>query len=141
MKVVCFLAIAFSTLCAAQKTVTYIDAFEPFRGPQAYEDRASGTIFYVESDGRHVAAISRDGRLLWVRDPFGDAHLSFYRTETPQIVYIGHGQLAGIQHVFGGAAALQKKWKEDGTVAIRFNSSQFGDINMRTGEFVMLGQD
>lgn len=60
-----------------------------FPGPQVFKDPTSGTLLYVETDGRHVAAISGDGKLLWNRDPFKDARLPFYRTEKPQIVYIG----------------------------------------------------
>ena len=74
----------------AQETTTYIGHYlEPFPGPQVYKDPNSGTLFYVETDGRHVAAISGKGKLLWSKDPFKDAHLPFYRTEKPQIVYIG----------------------------------------------------
>jgi hypothetical protein len=54
-----------------------------FPGPQVYQDPASGTTLYVESDGRHVVAISKEGKLLWVRDIFKDAKLEFYRTYTP----------------------------------------------------------
>ena len=77
-------------LSTAQETTTYIGHYlEPFPGPQVYKDPNSGTLFYVETDGRHVAAISGKGKLLWSKDPFKDAHLPFYRTEKPQIVYIG----------------------------------------------------
>ena len=58
--------------------------FAPFKGPQTYQDPRTGIILYLESDGRHIAAISRDGKLLWARDPFADSHLPFYRTNKPQ---------------------------------------------------------
>ena len=73
-----------------QDATTYIGHNrEAFPGPQVYKDPGSGTLFYVETDGRHVAAISGEGKLLWSKDPFKDGHLPFYRTEKPQIVYIG----------------------------------------------------
>jgi hypothetical protein len=85
----------------------------------------------VESDGLHVAAISKEGKILWVRDPFHDAKLSDYRTHHPQIVFVGKGS-----------------WWANGTqrtdvpaILIRFNSSQFGAMRMSDGEFQPGGQD
>jgi hypothetical protein len=86
------LVILLFLLClgTAQETTTYIGHYlEPFPGPQVYKDPNSGTLFYVETDGRHLAAVSDKGKLLWTKDPFKDAHLPFYRTEKPQIVFIG----------------------------------------------------
>jgi len=119
-------------ISAAQESTTYVDVYlRPFPGPQVYKDPNSGTLLYVETDGRHVAAISGDGKLLWNRDPFKDGHLSFYRTEKPQIVYIGPVKKSA--HLDGG--------KPDEFVGIRFNSSQFGLLRISSGEFQGLGQD
>jgi hypothetical protein len=119
-------------LGAAQQTTAYIAHYlEPFQGPQVYKDPNSGTLFYVETDGRHVAAISGEGNLLWSKDPFKDAHLPFYRTKKPKIVYIGP----------------PPKWvhpagKEPNQfVSIAFNSSQAGLLRISTGYFEFLGQD
>jgi hypothetical protein len=124
MRVVCWLLVFFSMLCvgAAQERA--------FLGPRVYKDPASGTLLYLETDGRHVAAISVDGKLLWIRDPFKDAHMPFYRTKTPKIVYIGpipKEDTVSVPH--------------DGFVAIRFNSSQFGYLSISSGEFRDGGQD
>ena len=45
---------------------------EPFAANQPYvfKDPRSGLMLYVESDNRHMAAITRDGRLLWHRNLF-----------------------------------------------------------------------
>jgi len=119
-------------LGSAQKSYTYIThSLEPFPGPQAYRAVKSGTTLYVESDGRHVAAISSDGKLLWNRDPFADAHLEFYRTKIPQIIYIG---------------PIMKWEKKEGLdsekfVQIVFTSSQFGVLQISDGTFQFRGQD
>ncbi|HKF49281.1 MAG TPA: hypothetical protein VKB38_18115 [Terracidiphilus sp.] len=91
----------------------------------------TGTILYVESDGRHVAAISSKGEVLWNRDPFADAHLELYRTDTPQIVFIG-APLKWMKSYEVG---------EGGFVTITYNSSQFGLLNIANGDFRGLGQD
>jgi hypothetical protein len=117
---------------ASQETTTYIGHYlEPFPGPQIYKDPKGGTLFYVETDGRHVAAISDNGKLLWSKDPFKDAHLPFYRTEKPQIVYIGPAP-KGV-HPPGHDS--------NEFVSIAFNSSQFGLLRMSNGDFEFLGQD
>jgi hypothetical protein len=107
----------------------YVNAFHAFRGPQAYKDVESGITFYVESDGRHIAAISSTGTVLWARDPFVDAHLEPYRTEKPQIVVIG-APLEWMTRPYSGKFIL-----------VGFNSSQTGIMDMKTGEFHFVGQD
>jgi hypothetical protein len=92
----------------------------PIAIPYTYKDADSGIIFYVESDGRHVTAISPEGKILWTRDPFADAHLPFYRTQTPRIVQIGRNG----------------SW----LLFIKFNSSQCGSIDVKTGHFTFTGQ-
>ena len=92
MKAAFLLAIVFSVQFlspAQEKTKRVLRYSEPFPGPQAYRDLKSGTLFYVETDGRHLEAISNGGKLLWVREPHEDAHVEYYRTDKPQIVYIG----------------------------------------------------
>jgi hypothetical protein len=92
----------------------------PISLPYAYKDTETGTVFYVESDGRHVSAISPEGKILWSRDPFADTHLPFHRTDTPPtIVFIG---------------------RERGSIAIKFSSSLFGNLEVKTGDFTHWGQ-
>jgi hypothetical protein len=113
------------------KTITFVDGWHDFPGPQMYRDAHSATLYYVESDGRHVAAISRDGKLLWVRDPFMDAHLESYRTDNPQIISIGEATW------WGEGPPSQFR----GSVIITYNSSQFGALNRSNGDFQFLGQN
>lgn len=99
-------------------------------GAQTYKDTHSGIIFYVESDARHVSAISRTGQLLWTRDPFSDAHLKLYRTKHPQIAHIGPGP--------------KRIWVQGNSrdfVYVSFNSSQFGLLRMNDGEFFFGGEN
>jgi hypothetical protein len=102
-----------------------------FPGPQSYHDSATGTTFYVESDGLHIAAISKEGKILWVRDPFHDAKLSDYRTHKPQIASIGKGRWW-----VNGVAR-----RDVPAISIEFNSSQFGAMRMSDGEFQFQGQN
>ena len=117
-------------------TRTYVTHYlEPFPGPQVYKDPRSGTTLYVETDGRHVAAISGDGKLLWNKDPYKDAHVPSYRTEKPQIVYIGP-----VSTSIPDARPFAGR-EPDKFVAITFNNSQFGLLRISSGDFDFIGQD
>ena len=134
MRFVGWLLVFFSMVClgAGQESTTYTAKYlTDFPGPQVYKDPISGTLLYVETDGRHVAAISRDGKLLWNRDPFNDARLPFYRTAKPQIVYIGPA--SKFHHTAGE--------KPERFVEISFNNSQSGTMRISNGEFHFSGQD
>jgi len=113
----------FITTVVAQ-TTTYLDVPRKFLGPQTYKDASTGIIFYVESDGRHISAISKDGKILWHRDPFVDSKLEAYRVKHPVIVWIGEMDRNGNKQL-----------------EITFNSSQFGSLDRSTGDFTFLGQD
>jgi hypothetical protein len=123
-------------LGAAQETTTYVTHYlEPFPGPQVYKDPHSTTTLYVETDGRHVAAISGDGKLLWNKDPFKDGHLPFYRTKNPQIIYVGP---VSKSRPYAGP---YDGTEPDNFAAITFNNSQFGLLRISNGEFKFLGND
>ncbi len=79
--------------------------------------------YYLESDGRHVSAISPDGKILWHRDPFNDAGLWPYRVSKPVITYFEFAP------------------DEKPGLAIGFNSSQFGTMDFAKGSFEFHGQD
>ena len=114
------------------ENATYINAYQPFRGPVGYADDSIKTIFYVETDGRHLSAIGFDGKVFWTRDPFADARLTPYRVDNPKIIWVGK--------------PLPWMLKPHGDpnhhyVAIGFDSTQSGIVDTSTGEFLFLGQD
>ena len=98
-------------------------------GPKTYKDPKSGTIFYVESDGRHLSAINKDGRLLWTKNPFVDAKLEPYRYKNPTIIYVG------------ASKNKPELSKHDRYISISYNSTDFGDVNVKTGQFHYGGRD
>jgi hypothetical protein len=116
----------------AQETHTYIAHYSyPSPGPQVYRDPKTGILLYVESDGRHLAAISSDGKLLWSRDPFSDAHLPFYRFKDPKVVTI--------RALPPTIDPQEGAW--DKFVSIFLANSQFGWLRISDGEFRFRGQD
>jgi hypothetical protein len=107
----------------------YLNAAREFKGPRVYKDQETGILFYVESDGRHVAAIAPEGKILWHRDPFVEAGLKPYRNDRPRIVYLGKPHEG------------MTKGREGKYISIGFDSTQFGIMDFKKGEFVFMGQD
>jgi hypothetical protein len=105
------------------------DTFEPYNKPVPYRDASTGITLSVESDGRHVVATNDSNETMWRADPFSDAKLTPYRTAYPRIVYIGP------------VAGWMSDIVQEPSVSIGFDSSQFGIIVLRTGEFIFQGQD
>jgi hypothetical protein len=118
-----------SAAAAESDVVTYMNSLRPFRGAQTFKDKESGVVYYLESDGRHVAAIDREGKLLWNRDPFVEAKLEPYRFERPVIVSMGEPH------------AWMIKGRKGKFILINFNSTQAGILSAEKGDFIFLGQD
>ena len=55
---------------------------------RTYFDPQTRTVFYVETDGRHLSAIGPDGTLLWTRNPYVDTGSHYYRGKEV-IAYLG----------------------------------------------------
>jgi hypothetical protein len=115
-------------LAAAASAAPLRDGYPPAIEGLIYKDIASNVIIYVETDGRHVVAISQDGRILWRRDPFVDAGLEPYRGPHPTIIFVGSGCALRPEYI-GKAFCLS------------FSSSQFGVMDIGTGKFTFLGQN
>ena len=129
MRIRLFLALAFGTVTATELPPEVFNPNPKYGGPHTYKDPESKITFYVESDGRHVAAISEEGKMLWVRDPFVDAKLKPYRHPRPFIVKIERPSENDIGSIEGHF------------VMVSFSSSQFGILDIQNGKFIWLGQD
>jgi hypothetical protein len=110
------LAMALLSSCAPLSERPPLDYPPP---PLVYEDAATQTLFYVETDRRHVAAV-RHGSLLWVRDM---CIVTGRDQDNPGTIdFIGGDRLPGY-------------------VAIGFNSGDFGRFSKSDGSFVFEGCD
>jgi hypothetical protein len=119
------------------KRLSYI-SWDPAKAqPRAFKDPRTAISFYVESDGRHLAAIGPDGKILWVRNPFEDRHLCPYRSPRPVIVHMEVAEAAQHSNVIklrGGDTTHE-------ILSLQFDSSQFGVIDEITGDFFPEGQN
>jgi hypothetical protein len=118
--------------------------------PLTYRDPDTGITFHVAGDGRHLSAVDQDGKLLWAKDPFKDAHLCPYRYARPIIVVIGAANALGPNEHYAGkppsvkeANAIIADWtkRKSRFIRIYFDSSQFGAVDIDNGEFFPEGQN
>ncbi len=119
-------------------TPDYVD-WDPGKAkPVAFKDPRTQVTLYVESDGRHLAAIDEGGQLLWIRDPFQDAGLCPYRTPRPVIYKLELAQFEEYQLGYVKALGFDMSHV---AVSLYFDSSQFGLIDEKTGDFYYMGQN
>jgi hypothetical protein len=125
-----FIFLVFQVSARAQESQSYV-AHYSYRSSAAsvYKDPTSGVVLYIETDGRHVAAISSEGKLLWTRAPFEG--LPYYRVKDPQVSGIGPLSKWDTSH---GSKAGE-------FVAVFLANSQFGLLRLSDGEFKFQGQD
>jgi hypothetical protein len=119
----------------ARKRPSYVPWSTSNAKAMAFKDPRNSRSFYVESDGRHVAAFDSDGALLWIRNPYEDARLCPYRTPRPVIAGLGPRELTEVYAKRIGAIAGHTY------LSIQFDSSQFGVIDEDDGHFILEGQN
>jgi hypothetical protein len=105
------------------------------RKPLTFKDDKTAIIFYVESDGRHVAAIDRDGKVLWHRDPFEEHGLKPYRKARPVIAKIGSATGPSVE------GSMKRRGQKGPFIYLSFDSTQTFVVDEITGESVFEGQD
>lgn len=142
----------------------YFASATPPYPPATYRDPWTGTTFYAESDGRHLAAIDAKGKLLWVANPFVESDLCPYRSAHPFILWLGPpgGCIGGnclgpftptpdakmnailVKELRNEIARGRKVNRpRDGArfIGLSFNSSQYGYVNIANGYFYPMGQN
>ena len=104
-----------------------------------YKDLRTSITFYVESDGKHVAAIDAQGTLLWVRSPWKTSADDPSGTRTPIIDGI---ELAEPPVPYYAKFLQRLGFKADHPhIRITFASRAFGILDEKTGDFILEGQN
>jgi hypothetical protein len=124
----CFIGLSFVAVASA---APLRDGYPPAITGLIYKDTTANVIIYVETDGRHVVAISPGGRILWRKNPFVDAGLEPYRGPHPTIDFVGSS----------GPRCMLRPGDVGKTFCLSFSSSQFGEMDIATGKFTFDGQN
>jgi hypothetical protein len=90
--------------------------------PLIYEDVATHTVFYVETDRCHVSAV-QNGKVLWTRDMCSSMEKNQRNL----------GRINSIGAIPSG--------KSSSYVGIGFNTGEFGEFKMSNGDFTDVGCD
>jgi hypothetical protein len=102
------------------------------------KDEKAGVIFYFESDGQHVTALDKDGKVLWHRNPVEEAMLKGFakdgKTVRPIILFAGP-PLDWMLKV------MRNRGKKGEYIAISISTKAFGLLDKQTGEFTHMGSD
>ncbi|MEO5492511.1 MAG: hypothetical protein ABIR08_00620 [Sphingomonas sp.] len=114
-------AMTASFLRDGPSTIAPIEVVEP----------CSGITLYVAADGRTMWAIDKSSKQLWKEDPFERAGLKPYRFRRPLIRTVSPATPVGARCRPGLRPV----------VYLNYNSSQSGELDASTGEFVFRGQD
>ncbi|MGO8930585.1 MAG: hypothetical protein ACLQU3_27325 [Limisphaerales bacterium] len=139
MKTILNVIVAASCIVASSRDA-HAQTTNSVHTPQAsrsYRDSNSGTIFYLESDGHHVVALDREGKVLWCRQPALDGNLPPYSKMQPR---------ANPLIVWIGALSENEKERLKNTgsgkfIGISFNSRQAGVLDVKSGDFTFQGQN
>ena len=112
-----------------------------------YDDPASGVALRVESDGRHLEEIDARGKSVWVDNPH--MGLPAYRVDPPCIFALGpkaHG-MSILRGSIRGYSTFRRRVvaiTEGATghyVGLTFDNSQFGFVDVKSGDFIFEGQN
>lgn len=106
-------------------------------GSRSYRDADAAIIYYVESDGHHIAALDKAGKVLWCRQPALEGDLPPYSATEPRLnpVIVWIGALRESE---------KERMKNTGSgqfIGIAFSSRQAGMVDIENGNFTFQGQD
>lgn len=103
-------------------------AAAPPSPPLGWADPSTGTVVYVESDGRHAAAIEAEGRLLWHKDVVAEAppKLQAEGTEPAISALQGPGEPA--------ADVAKQQGKDRHYVVLTLTNGAIVKLDVQTGE-------
>jgi hypothetical protein len=107
--------------------------------PLAFKDPRTLISFYVESDGRHLAAIDPNGTLLWVRNPYEDVPAFCPRGTARPVI----GDIEVVEITPAYAITLKRRGANlsHQFITITFDSQQFGLVDESTGDFLPEGEN
>lgn len=98
----------------------------------SYVDPDSGAMFRVESDGLLLTKRDRTGQIVWTKDLRAEAGVPDYRHLHPRLMFVG----APLRWMMQDRPDKHRRY-----LAVSYDNSQFGLVDIETGAFYMLGQD
>jgi hypothetical protein len=91
----------------------------------------TGIIFYVETDGRHMAAIDRNGKILWHKTPYEDKAIFGKKIEGRVIYRLLEADDSDLE-------LMQRRGKTGQYIRVSCGMHEVGLLNQNTGELTIL---
>ena len=96
-------------------------------------DSTTNNYFILDSTHTIIECFDTSGKSMWKTNPHKDNKLDNYRTDKPYIVYFE------FTNDYWCAEGFVEKGQA--VIAISYVNTQFGVVNLKTGEFRFCGQD
>ena len=95
-------------------------------------DSVNKVKFILDSTQTLIIAIDFNDKKIWSTNPHRDNHINNYRTEKPKIISF---------RLINPDPKRWDNWNDKSVIGISYSNSQFGLIDLKTGQFNFLGQD
>jgi len=95
-------------------------------------DSISNNYYILDSTHTTITAFSKLKQIIWKTNPRKDNSLSEYRLKNPAITYYNIGVLNW---------NIGEHKKGERVISISYSNSQFGFLDLKTGNFTFAGQD
>jgi hypothetical protein len=102
--------------------------------PLSFKDEASGVLLYVETDRKHVAAIDKDGKILWHKEITQVVTLKSRGDKEAAVIFVGKPTDWSLK-------VMKERGKAGTYIGVGFNTKEFGVIDQQTGEYTSMGND
>jgi len=116
------------------KDLNFKDEHPDFVGNYDYViyDQESNTKFTIDSSEILITATKNDS-IIWTTDPWLDNKLEIYRHNRPVITYF---KLRTVEKP-------KRKYETKGQkfLQVGYSNSQFGEVDIKNGRFIFIGQD
>lgn len=103
-----------------------------------FRDDESGITFTFESDGQHVTATNKEGKVLWRRNPAVETGMKGFskgdQTVWPTICSAGPPTDWMVE-------LMRERGKQGAYIGISFNTKYFGLLEIATGDYTSMGSD
>jgi hypothetical protein len=124
---------------AAEQLDLALLLFEKSRLTDGEPDYLATGLLVGDSDGRHLAAISEAGELIWLRNPWEDKP-AFCPYRTPRPI-ISHIESIEFNEVYANNLKSRGVNLSHAFLYIQFDLSQYGVIDESSGDFIPEGQN
>jgi hypothetical protein len=106
--------------------------------PMAFKDAKTGILVYFESDGLTAAAIDKNGKVLWHKNPAENSAVSGFTKDGKEVrpVIYQAGSPGDSQ-----VKDMKRRGFKGEFIIVSFSTGEFATLDIKTGEITVLGKN